>query len=147
MLDIDEIRRANIKTIETEVGSAATLAKLADMSVSQYVNLRDGAKDSKTGKPRGMRKGTARKFEIAGKKTPGWLDQDHSQSPAKNTPAIAADAAGTATAFQPRRRKEVEEILKILGAVSDVGLGMILSSARTAAKEFPAMVEPRKQRQ
>lgn len=78
MKDIDEIRRRNIRTLEASVGSAAEYAKRLKMSDSQYANLRDGAKDSKTGKPRGMRKETANRFcKVAGKPI-GWLDQDHS---------------------------------------------------------------------
>lgn len=77
MNDIDEIRRSNIKILEKEAGSPSAIAKFVGMSDSQYANLRDGAKDSKTGKPRGMRKETARKFEIAMNKPIGWLDQNH----------------------------------------------------------------------
>lgn len=40
------------------------------MSYAQYINLRDGAKDARSGKPRGMRKETAWRFENAGMKTP-----------------------------------------------------------------------------
>lgn len=81
MKDIDEIRRENICKIEQEVGSAAILSNLVGMSYAQYINLRDGAKDSKTGKRRGMRKETARKFEKATKKPTGWLDIDHEKQP------------------------------------------------------------------
>lgn len=51
------------------------------MSASQYINLRKGAKDSKTGKRRGMRKETARRIEKATGKPFGWLDIDHSGNP------------------------------------------------------------------
>ena len=77
LVDIDQIRRSNILTLEAEAGGAPMLSKLVGMSYAQYVNLRDGAKDSVTGKPRGMRKETARKFEVAGKKPDGWMDIDH----------------------------------------------------------------------
>lgn len=74
---IDEIRRDNIRIIESELGSPAIAAKSAGMSLAQYLNLRDGAKDSKTGKRRGMRKETAWKFEDGAGKPRGWLDIDH----------------------------------------------------------------------
>jgi len=77
MKDIDELRRENIRKIEGELGSAAITAKAIGMSLAQYLNLRDGAKDSKTGKPRGMRKETARKIEEATGKPQGWLDSMH----------------------------------------------------------------------
>lgn len=79
MKDIDEIRRCNIRTLEDECKSLASLAKKIGMSSAQLTNLRDGAKDSKTGKPRGMRKETARRIESAANKPVGWLDIDHSQ--------------------------------------------------------------------
>ena len=75
-MDIDEIRRSNIRKLEKEFG-AAFLAKEAGMSSSQYYNLRDGAKDSKTGRPRGMRKQTAWKLEDAAGVHRGYLDIPH----------------------------------------------------------------------
>ena len=75
MKDIDEIRRENLRSIELEFGGPAGAAKQLGMSNSQFTNLRDGAKDSKTGKPRGMRKETARKIELAAGKPAGWLDR------------------------------------------------------------------------
>lgn len=74
-MDIDDVRRANIRALEQIHGPA--LAKRAGMSPSQFYNLRDGAKDSKTGKPRGMRKETAWKIEDAAGVERGWLDQIH----------------------------------------------------------------------
>lgn len=85
-MDIDEIRRINLKELEKELGT--DLYKKAGMSPTQFYNLRDGAKDSKTGKPRGMRKQTAWKFEDAANKPRGYLDKLHGkdelESPLKN---------------------------------------------------------------
>lgn len=78
MKDIDEIRRENMRLIEREAGGTTEAATLCGMSPSQFANLRDGAKDSKTGKQRGMRKETARRIEASAKKPEGWLDIDHS---------------------------------------------------------------------
>lgn len=78
MRDIDQIRRDNLKTLEEESNGASAAAKLLEMSPAQFTNLRAGAKDSKTGKSRGMRKETARRIESAFGKPMGWLDQDHS---------------------------------------------------------------------
>jgi len=74
MLDIDEVRRRAMLMLEKEVGGPVAAAKLAGMSHSQWANLRNGAPDSKTGKPRGMRKETARKIEAAFGKPECWLD-------------------------------------------------------------------------
>lgn len=82
MKDIDEIRRQNLRFIESELGGMAEVARAVGMSPSQFANLRDGAKDSKTGKRRGMRKDTARRIETATGKPSGWLDIDHSDGEA-----------------------------------------------------------------
>lgn len=75
--DIDDIRRANLLLLQQEVGGAAVAATMLEMSHAQFANLRDGAKDSKTGKRRGMRKETARRIESLAMKPQGWLDIDH----------------------------------------------------------------------
>jgi hypothetical protein len=75
-MDIDEIRRTNLRAIEDKMGPA--IYKLAGMSPAQFYNLRDGAKDSKTGKRRGMRKETAWKLEDAAGLPRGYLDVIHS---------------------------------------------------------------------
>lgn len=72
MKDIDAIRRDNMRLIEKEAGGTTEAATLCGMSPSQFINLRDGAKDSKTGKQRGMRKETARRIEESAKKPAGW---------------------------------------------------------------------------
>ncbi|KVM76628.1 hypothetical protein WJ61_09830 [Burkholderia ubonensis] len=77
MKDIDEIRRDNLKLLEKECGSATAAANKLNMSPAQFTNLREGAKDSQTGKRRGMRKDTARRIEQAAGKPQGWLDIDH----------------------------------------------------------------------
>ena len=76
MKDIDETRRNNLRIIENECGSPSDAANSVGMSLSQFANLRDGAKDSQTGKRRGMRKETARRIEKAAGKPEGWLDVD-----------------------------------------------------------------------
>ncbi len=76
MKDIDEIRRDNLRRIEADAGGLSEAAKLVGMSPAQFANLREGAKDSKTGKRRGMRKDTARRIEQAAGKPTGWLDTD-----------------------------------------------------------------------
>ncbi|AXK63747.1 hypothetical protein [Burkholderia sp. IDO3] len=80
MKDIDQIRRDNLKIIEAERGGPASAAAALGMSHSQFTNLRDGAKDSKTGRPRGMRAATARNIENRADKPLGWLDTDHSDA-------------------------------------------------------------------
>ncbi|TAN29573.1 MAG: hypothetical protein EPN31_06195 [Castellaniella sp.] len=74
MADIDEARRKAMSLLEREAGGPVAAAKRAGMGYAQWVNLRSGAADSRTGKPRGMRKQTARKIESAFGRDEGWLD-------------------------------------------------------------------------
>lgn len=74
MVDIDEARRRAMAALEKEAGGPVAAAKKAGMTYAQWANLRSGAQDSKTGKPRGMRKETARKIEAAFGRDDGWLD-------------------------------------------------------------------------
>lgn len=90
MKDIDAIRRDNMRLIEKEAGGTTEAATLCGMSPSQFINLRDGAKDSKTGKQRGMRKETARRIEESAKKPAGWLDVDHASENDGPPPAAPA---------------------------------------------------------
>jgi hypothetical protein len=90
-MDIDEIRRTNLRAIEGKLGPA--FYKAADMSPAQFYNLRDGAKDSKTGKRRGMRKETAWKLEDAAGLPRGYLDVPHDDQNSGASPnAIAVIA-------------------------------------------------------
>ncbi|WP_081334328.1 hypothetical protein [Burkholderia diffusa] len=89
MKDIDQIRRDNLKLIEAEHGGPAAAAAAIGMSHSQFTNLRDGAKDSKTGKARGMRAQTARKIEKNVGKPTGWLDTDHAATASANSSTAA----------------------------------------------------------
>lgn len=52
------------------------LADALDRSESQVSQWKNGAANSATGKPRGMRSDTARYIETITKKPEGWLDQD-----------------------------------------------------------------------
>ncbi len=79
-MDIDDIRRANICALEKEAGSPKNAAECVNMTYAQYVNYRNGAKDYRSGKKRGMRKETAWRFEDAFGKPRGWLDTHHGPS-------------------------------------------------------------------
>lgn len=78
MKDIDQIRRDNMLLLEKKFGGPTAAALRLDWDQPQWSNLRSGAPDSRTGKPRGMRKSTARKIEAAFGYPPFWLDVDHS---------------------------------------------------------------------
>ena len=80
MKDIDQIRRENMRALEAEAGGPTAAGGKLEWSQAQWSNLRSGAPDSKTGKPRGMRKETARRIECAFGRPQGWLDTDHDLS-------------------------------------------------------------------
>ena len=80
MRSIEEIRRDNILLLEREHGSLKALAELLDRSESQVSQWKNGAINSGTGKPRGMRSDTARFIEQKTGRHQGWLDVDHSVS-------------------------------------------------------------------
>jgi hypothetical protein len=96
MKDIDEIRRSNLRLLEGETGSATAAANLLSMSLAQFLNLREGAKDSRTGRRRGMRKETARKIDERAGKPQGWLDIDHEADPISPHGWDRLDAMGRA---------------------------------------------------
>ncbi|WP_080401885.1 hypothetical protein [Burkholderia ubonensis] len=108
MKDIDQIRRDNLKIIESEHGGPAAAATAIGMSHSQFTNLRDGAKDSKTGRARGMRAMTARKIEQTIGKPLGWLDTDHSAAASANSPA---DPPAGWDQLNPGQRAQVESFI------------------------------------
>jgi len=105
MHDIDEIRRKAMLLLEGEIGGPVAAAKLAGMSYSQWANLRSGARDSKSGKPRGMRKETARKIEQAFGKPPGWLDTTNptEENPPQNDSALELLVSAWAIADENER--------------------------------------------
>jgi hypothetical protein len=104
--DIDQIRRDNMRIIEKECGGPTEAAHKVGMSPAQFSNLRDGAKDSKTGKARGMRKETARRIEAAAGKPMGWLDRPLEEEGAPPESASAAHAV--------HRKPSLAESLEVL---------------------------------
>ena len=88
MKDIDVIRRENMMTLESEAGGPTAAAVRLGWSQPQWSNLRSGAPDSKTGKPRGMRKETARRIEKAFGKPIGWLDAERPRTGTFLTPDL-----------------------------------------------------------
>ncbi|MDG9927441.1 MULTISPECIES: hypothetical protein [unclassified Pseudomonas] len=138
MKDIDEIRRSNMRLLEKEFGGLATVADRVGMSPSQFGNLRDGAKDSKTGKPRGMRKATARRIEEAAGKPAGWLDTDHSQS--AETKIVEPPVSPLLRAYEQASPGDRAIVDVLLGMVTqprwlDTAALMALRSLRYAAEE------------
>ncbi len=115
-MDIDQIRRINLCDLEKMHGASA-LAKKAGMSPAQFYNLRDGAKDSKTGKPRGMRKETAWKLEDAAGVKRGYLDILHAGENAINKESPALSELDRDLLDQFHRFKTDRQQIEIIGYV------------------------------
>lgn len=100
MSTIEQIRRTNLATLRDEAGGVRKLSELVDVSESQLSQWINGSKDSKTGRPRGMRPESARRIEKAMGRDPGWLDVPHgdqapqpAQAPGKDFRELAYELA------------------------------------------------------
>ena len=133
-MDIDDVRRENIHALEAMAGAPKDVADRVGMTYAQYVNLRDGAKDTRSGKPRGMRKETAWRFEDAFGMPRGWLDAPH--------PAPDADqVAKPATHYRAQRRHErplVQTLCDLAEQINDNGLRELIGFARCLTGTHPA---------
>lgn len=78
MKTIDEIRRDNLLIAIKRMRTASALADAADVSSAYLSQIKTRAKESSTGKPKGMGDDVARKIEAALGEREGWMDQDHS---------------------------------------------------------------------
>ena len=74
MKTIDEIRRSKLDMLIKEHRSLREFSEHVDKSPAQVSQLKNGAKDSKTGKPRGMSNEMARYLEEKTGKPRGWMD-------------------------------------------------------------------------
>lgn len=140
-MDIDDIRRANIRALELSVGSPTQAAKIAGMSGSQYTNLRDGAHDPRSGKKRGMRKETAWRFEDAFGKPRGWLDSphpDYSTPPGNTAQEPLPDAYGAAAnVFQfPSGSPLLRELAAHAEKLNDRGLILLIEQAEQLVQRY-----------
>lgn len=131
-MDIDDIRRANIQILEKEAGSKKAAAERVGMTYVQYLNYRNGAKEAKTGKVRGMRKETAWKFEAAYDKPRGWLDTNHD-------PTTNRVAKSRATYHLPKRhaRRLVQDLIDLVEQIDDAGLNQLIGAASVLINSHP----------
>lgn len=108
MKDIDQIRRENMQRIVDESASKQAAADRVGMTLAQFLNLLTGAPDSRTGKPRGMRKETAWRIEEACGKPRGWLDLDRSSDSAERVLSIYQQLDG------PYRLMAEQQLMAVL---------------------------------
>lgn len=127
-MDIDDIRRANLRILERSAGSPKSIAEKVGMTYVQYVNTRDGAKEAKTQKPRGMRKETAWRFEDAFKMPRGWLDTPHGET--DNTLGERPAAAYV------HPNETTRQIVALCDATDEAGRGMALMVIQQALERY-----------
>lgn len=127
-MNIDDIRRANIRLLEASAGAPKLAADKVGMTYSQYVNLRDGAKDSRSKKPRAMRKETARRFEIAFDMPAGWLDQPHGSSVGR--------AAEPPAPPYIHPNATIRQIVALCEGTDEAGRGMALMAVSQALERY-----------
>lgn len=79
MATIEDVRQQNLAILVAQYGSVAALAAAIDRSPAQISQWLNQSKDSKTGKPRGMRSTSARYVETSCGKPRGWMDESHAE--------------------------------------------------------------------
>ena len=143
MPTIDEIRRQNLTALVKELGGNKPLAERVGVSESQMAQWVNGAKESKTGKARGMRLDSCHRIEDAAGKPRGWLDQSHNAADQvgggqKTTAAVIADLAESMSAHQQEQLLAAAEALS--GSLGDrITLSFSVSGQRASApSEAPA---------
>lgn len=76
MKTIAEIRLGNLELLIDEFGTADAVAEKSGTSAIYLSQIRNQAKDSKTGKPRQVGDDLARKLEAGCNKELGWMDHE-----------------------------------------------------------------------
>lgn len=132
MKDIDSIRRDNMRLIEQALGSPTAAAKAVEMSPAQWNNLRDAAKDSKTGKPRGMRTETANRIAKKAGYPDGWLDQDHSGT----SETTIADDHSQVLSLPRTKYDKTDVVIRQFETGGAMGNGIVLQEQPGIIKEW-----------
>lgn len=91
----DEVRRFNLIAAIKKAGSATKLADQAQTAAAYLSQIKTGAPDSKTGKPKTMGDELARRIEAAIGEASGWMDTDHTaEQPHQDPDSPFIDAPG-----------------------------------------------------
>lgn len=109
MKTVEEVRRERLSILKNEAGSLVALNEklglnVRDSTLSQILN---GAKNSKTGKPKEMGSKLARDLERATGKDVGWMDTD----PALLIHPFSNDAATIAADIDTLEGRDRERVL------------------------------------
>lgn len=131
---IDDIRAENMRQLATECGGNAQLAERLGRSESQISQWINRSTNYGTGKPRGMRSGTARWIETTMGKPKGWIDQDHetpsiSRSDDANVNALRIESpAATYSSNWPFRKLRIERVSALPQSELEIIEGMLIGA-------------------
>jgi hypothetical protein len=111
MKTVEEVRRERLSILKNEAGSLVALndklgLNARDSTLSQILN---GAKNSKTGKPKEMGSKLARDLERATGKEVGWMDTD----PALLNHPFSNDAATIAADIDTLEGRDRDRVLRM----------------------------------
>ena len=128
----DEIRRQNLAVLIAEHGTAASLAGVLERTPAQISQWLNQSKDSKTGKPRGMRSESVRFIEKRCGKERGWMDEPH--PPPSNTSKgfVVLPSFDLKAAAGPGRYLEAQQRVGSVQICQDIVMRILRSSGGVA---------------
>lgn len=133
---IDDIRAENMRRLAADLGGNTQLAerlKRSESQISQWINR---STNFGTGKPRGMRSGTARWIESQLGKPQGWLDRPHESDIIRSDDfaphTLRAESPVAQFGVQwPFKNLRVERVTTLPQEEIDVLEGMLLGAITT----------------
>lgn len=137
MKTCEEIRHANLLILIEEAGGVEQLAEKYDCTEAYIKQMRAGYKDSKSGSPKGIGTGSARRLEECMGKERGWMDHEPIESQ-KIERYPFSTAAIVPIMQEPSPPDPVAtEILTSYQAMSQKGKIMLLGQAQLLAALHP----------
>jgi hypothetical protein len=133
MKTIDEIHRENLKLLIEKWDGVRPLADALEMGEAQLSQWANGSKDSKTGKPRGVRPDSMRAIETKLKLERGWMDHDHS---------MAVDNPFTFKFSKPLNKTTIK-VVELMEAMDDETRGAVYGATLMLIKALPQEFQER----
>ena len=125
MKSVDQIRKARLAMLASELGGVTSLAAAIKRSASQVSQWLNSSPDSRTQKPRTISNASARYIERERGKPFGWMDQPIED---QNLSMSAAEIVSLAKIDPP----EIVEVLRLMRATDDSGRLMALGAVKGA---------------
>ncbi|CQR45120.1 putative phage repressor [Thiomonas sp. CB3] len=129
----DEIRRQNLALLIAEYGTAASLAAILERTPAQISQWLNQSKDSKTGKPRGMRPDSARYIEKRTGKNRGWMDEPHPTHDETGEGIVVLPSFDLKAAAGPGRYLEAQQRIGSMQVCQDIVKRILRNSSTVLA--------------